>query len=893
MIIHKKVIAFAIVLLFLVNVSVFADVSDKVQANENRYERPVAVLSALDILDGYTANNFEPDETITRADMAILITRLLGLDSAEGYLQDIGEYFSDVSADYRAAGSIITAVKMGIISGYGNGRFGPEDTVTYEQVIKMLVNVLGYGMKAETSGGYPVGYLFVAAQLGILDHVDIKSNQEARMGPVMQMVYNCLDTEIMNQVKYGDDAVYSIERNKTLLTEKLKIFKEDGQITGNEFTRLGGAGRMKKGEVEINGQVFEVGATNADRLLGHYVTYYYKENKENHSNVLLYIEPKEGKNDAIVIKADDIVRYDAHERKYIYWIGNKTSEAIVSGDADIIFNGKVTTDYSDRIFVPDSGYVTLLDVDDDREYDIVFTVSYRNIVVEKVDLLDHVIYDKYDSGNMLILDPSDSSIDFMIKNTDGASIKMEDLKTFDVLAVAESADNKLITVTVVRNVIQGKVDEISEDTDRGRIELSVKGQVYALADNYIDANERIPKVGDSGVFYLDVEGKIAAISFKASDSYYGYIFKAMLVNKGVTKELQLKLFDDYGDIYLLKVSEKAIVDGIRGLEVDQVFERLCDENGIFVPQLVKFEVNDDGDVCGIDTAAETVDSAENENSLFTIWSQPTATLRYNNYNKSFGGDVAVSNDTVVFMVPWNPEDEDKYLIKRITDFVNGKDYTNIMAYNSVKGRLAAEALVIKTSDAGDGTIDEETPVTIVGKVTMVVNDDGQKVHRLQGFQNGMFVDVLAADDVLLTENNPEIGKNIKPGDAIRYSVNAMGDINHVQIVYDVDTPLETKAPIGSFTDRYYVYFGSVYEKDNSFIKVTWKDLSVDDGLGSGTQAKIFQGSKYKICMFDREKQKLSLASYDDIYDYVHFGLNCSKVLIYSRSGEPRTITIYK
>ena len=120
------VLAFAMAL-SMVSFAAYTDV-----AEDANYSEAVAVLSALDILEGYEDGSFKPDATITRAEFATVVIRMLGLaDSASGG----AEIFTDVAADHWANGYIALAAQQGIVNGYGDGRFGPEDPVKYQEAI--------------------------------------------------------------------------------------------------------------------------------------------------------------------------------------------------------------------------------------------------------------------------------------------------------------------------------------------------------------------------------------------------------------------------------------------------------------------------------------------------------------------------------------------------------------------------------------------------------------------------------------------------------------------------------------------------------------------------------------------------------------------------------------
>ncbi len=88
--------------------------------------------------------------------------------------------FTDLAPEHWAADNIVTAYKQGIINGMGDGTFAPEAGVQYEQAVKMVVCALGYGNRALSLGEYPVGYMTMASQLKLL-----KGITDAKMYEVM------------------------------------------------------------------------------------------------------------------------------------------------------------------------------------------------------------------------------------------------------------------------------------------------------------------------------------------------------------------------------------------------------------------------------------------------------------------------------------------------------------------------------------------------------------------------------------------------------------------------------------------------------------------------------------------------------------------------------------
>ncbi len=93
------------------------------------------------ILSGYGDGMYHGDESVTRAQLAALICKMLGKADEAASLAGATK-FTDVVKDAWYTGYINYAVANGIIIGDGNGCFRPDDFVKYEEVVKVVVCVL-------------------------------------------------------------------------------------------------------------------------------------------------------------------------------------------------------------------------------------------------------------------------------------------------------------------------------------------------------------------------------------------------------------------------------------------------------------------------------------------------------------------------------------------------------------------------------------------------------------------------------------------------------------------------------------------------------------------------------------------------------------------------------
>lgn len=157
-----------------------------VDANAD-YAEAVDYVSEEGIIVGDSNGNFNPNQTVTRAQMAAIICRMLG--ETEGLEKK--ENFPDVPTSHWANASISKAVELGIVSGYKDGTFGPSKTVSYEQAVTMIVRALGGAELAAQSGGYPDGFLEVASQHGFLENVHAQKGDAFSRKDVASLVLNC------------------------------------------------------------------------------------------------------------------------------------------------------------------------------------------------------------------------------------------------------------------------------------------------------------------------------------------------------------------------------------------------------------------------------------------------------------------------------------------------------------------------------------------------------------------------------------------------------------------------------------------------------------------------------------------------------------------------------
>lgn len=105
------------------------------------YNTYVATLNNAGVITDSRTGYFRPNDAITRAELAAMLAQFAEKKSA-------AIYFSDISAGYWAANAIALTANLGWINGYPDGTFGPDKTVTRAELMAMVNRATGRAPKS-------------------------------------------------------------------------------------------------------------------------------------------------------------------------------------------------------------------------------------------------------------------------------------------------------------------------------------------------------------------------------------------------------------------------------------------------------------------------------------------------------------------------------------------------------------------------------------------------------------------------------------------------------------------------------------------------------------------------------------------------------------------------
>ena len=177
----------------------FTDANDV----DPQYTTAIDVVTAIGVFEGMDDGTFAPTQTLRRAEAAkLMCVLLLGEKNAEKLDKSV-QPFSDVPANQWYTGYISHCAQTGILHGYGDGNFGPEDYLTGVQFGKLLLGALGYNAEIEGYANDPTWSIKVASAMitAGIDVDDVQLNDGISREQAAQMVFNTLQA---NMVTYGN-----------------------------------------------------------------------------------------------------------------------------------------------------------------------------------------------------------------------------------------------------------------------------------------------------------------------------------------------------------------------------------------------------------------------------------------------------------------------------------------------------------------------------------------------------------------------------------------------------------------------------------------------------------------------------------------------------------------
>ena len=225
-------------------------------------------IRVLGILSGDENGNLNLSAPVTRAEFTKMMT------AASVYKDSVGagtaSLFTDVKSGHWAGGYIKLAVEQGWFTGYVDGSFRPDNTITLEEACTALLRLLGYDAST-LAGSFPDAQLSKAKAVGLLDDLSAVQGQTLTRQDCVTLFYNLLTAQNSTGTVYGATLGYTVTNGEvdysTLVTADTKgpyVASADKSLS-LPFSSTGAT-------------IYRNGALSSLSAVQEYDVYYYNEN---------------------------------------------------------------------------------------------------------------------------------------------------------------------------------------------------------------------------------------------------------------------------------------------------------------------------------------------------------------------------------------------------------------------------------------------------------------------------------------------------------------------------------------------------------------------------------------------------------------------------------------
>lgn len=797
----NKVLAMLVVFTMIVTSFAFAATFSDVAATSS-YNKAIKVDADLGLITGYEDGTFKPEGEITRAEFAAIVVRMLGQE-AQAVSAKGATAFTDVPADYWASGYINVATNAKIINGYGNGKFGPNDLVNYEDALTMVVRALGYE-NAIDSSAYPTAYITKAGELGITSGVSGSVGVAANRGTVAAIAFNALDVPLMMQKGYGTFTQYVAydgtddTSKKTLLSEYHDTVKVQATVDGVNYKTTTSSSKDDTVSVTVTNGLknrFEIGldsdgkltnkaismnigSSDAASFVGKKVVMFvdYDEFEDECTVVSLYEATSV---DSITISLADIDSVTTGTVKY-YNDNNKLTTIKVADVDDltkVFYNGikggatnsTSTNTWAKVLDLSGTVEFSLLG-NGSYDYDTTFVTAYSTFVVKSVRNASSTVTSKYATGvKTIYFDEDDASYKTSLVDANGNAIDFTELEENDVLMVKYVNDTKvdIYDAYIVNNTVTGTITAISGDNASGDRVVTIDGTDYDVAKNVESNIKKTLKLGDEGTYYLnDIDEVVYFDASLLRSDNYGYVI-ADDVDSGISKSYQVQIVGKDNSVTIYDLASKVKVGYYDGSKYDTVS---MDDDVAYTTYIkgktgvVTYKLNSANQISAINTVDTKLTGDDRYDVLHEFATNASATYDEDRDAFKVGSKwYYLSDSTVIFNTGYDKNgavsDDTEVIANNV--FEDGTTYLAAYIYdvNESDDTIGCMAFIDSTNSNTFGASNEYAFFIVSAGETD--DADGETVTYVKGYR-GLVEETLTSEDVTLTTAKGLVGKLVYP-----------------------------------------------------------------------------------------------------------------------------------
>ncbi len=551
----KRALSLAVASVMLVGMMVVGTGASYADVTSDNNQEAIEVLQAVGAMVGDTDGNFNPDQNVTRNEMAVIMSNLLDYKVANYAGTAPFVDVPDWAEPYVAA-----CYTHGITGGTSATTYSGDDNVTATQAALMMLKALGYFQYSSDFGeNWELATIRQANKIDLYDNVDVAATAPMTRNDVAQLALNTLEATMVDVS--GEPAKVITPDGTTVTLGAAEYY--DLTKTGTKYTAISNQKDsddstkyyVQLGEDLYDGDLVKK-STSADDMGRPSIRWEYKGDKIG--------EYAEDVDDVLVINVDDTTTVqDVLKDKKYFNLSNSDIDAAVTYylNGDEVTSGELKAGDKVEIFE-----------NDDNEVYVVAISRYEVVRIDDVD--DDVTSTDSKNGTSYYV----SIEDLDDKAVGDGTYNDDDFKGFNDKTYVEDAyvaialnDNDEIVDSYVVEAVDGTVSAYKANKN-----ITIGGTKYNLAGGYQNTvgSDNFSFDEGSYVVYLTAEDYVLGIDGESEvnleDVFYVYgVYFTKAANGSTTYYAQVVGLD--GVIDEIQIEETTYKDTFKQSGSDNTF----------------------------------------------------------------------------------------------------------------------------------------------------------------------------------------------------------------------------------------------------------------------------------------------------------------------------------
>ncbi len=247
----KKIICFALCLLLILPSAVSSYAYSGADA--------IKLLKSMGVISGDPDGNLRENDLVTRAEFAKMAVMLSEYRNEVSLNAQIS-VFEDCPYLHWASPYVKTASEHGIIEGYADGLFRPEQNISYTEAVTIALRLLGYG-NADFGNAYPEPQRAMALSLKLNNGIAKSGDDALTRSELAVILANTLITDKNGGDDYAkalgytiaDDVIIIATNDENASVQPGKVYTSNGEYNISSMFDKGLLGRKGTAVIDSEG----------------------------------------------------------------------------------------------------------------------------------------------------------------------------------------------------------------------------------------------------------------------------------------------------------------------------------------------------------------------------------------------------------------------------------------------------------------------------------------------------------------------------------------------------------------------------------------------------------------------------------------------------------------